>query len=165
MKPLEYHVSPIDRHLRLSIEVLEHFRRHRQRRCWDAEAGGQLFGEIGEVTITVVRVTGPRDADTRGRFYYHPDRVAEQREIDEQKRAGLHFLGDWHTHFQKCPRPSKVDLKSMNECVRKSKPLLTGLFLVLVGRSAFPDGLHLSFHGQIDNYSLKSGSFPIEDKG
>jgi hypothetical protein len=61
-----------------------------------------------------VEATGPRRTDRRTRTSSVPDRRAEQREIDDRFRRGLHFLGDWHTHPKNIPHPSGPDVASLN---------------------------------------------------
>lgn len=122
------------------------FAKYQQLHKGQTEAGGQLFGTITERTILIVEATGPRKLDRRSRYSYIPNRRAEQLEIDERFAAGLHFLGDWHTHPEPTPTPSGVDLRNMQECVRRSRRALSGFLLLIVGTAALPRGLHASLH-------------------
>jgi len=142
----------------LEAVAVEHLLAHRQFHWWQKEAGGQLFARFSGGRILVERATGPRPSDRRTRTSYQPDAVAEQREIDEMHTVGLHYVGDWHTHPQAVPTPSPPDLQSLSECVRKSKHGLNGFVLIVVGRSAAPDGLHVSVHDGAVGYPLS----PIE---
>jgi integrative and conjugative element protein (TIGR02256 family) len=139
----------------LSDAVLEHFRRHRQLRKRDPEAGGQLFGRIQGKTITIEEATGPRRSDIRSRYSYIPDRTAEQREINERFPSGLHFIGDWHTHPEPIPHASGTDLDNMRECVRKSRRAISGFLLIIVGTDPLPGGLHSSLHNGKDTLLLQ----------
>lgn len=130
----------------LTDAVLEHFRHHQQLRKRDTEAGGQLFGGIQRETITIEEATGPRRSDIRSRYSYIPDRKAEQREINDRFASGLHFIGDWHTHPEPVPHPSRTDLDNMQECVRKSRRAVSGFLLIIVGTAPLPCGLHASLH-------------------
>jgi integrative and conjugative element protein (TIGR02256 family) len=130
----------------LTDEVLSHFRSHRQYRWWHKEAGGQLFARFEDGRIIVAKATGPRPSDRRGRTSYHPDKLAERREIVERHRIGLHFVGDWHTHPEMQPTPSAADLQSIADCVRLSSHQLTGFILLVVGTDEPPEGLCLSVH-------------------
>lgn len=135
-------------------EVTAHLAAKRQMHIWQREAGGQLFATF-EGGDTVIRLaTGPRALDRRTRYGFVPDRMTERREIREQHAAGLHFVGDWHTHPQTLPVPSPRDLASMTECVRRSEHALAGFLLVVVGRAAAPDGMYValcagSFHERL----------------
>jgi integrative and conjugative element protein (TIGR02256 family) len=124
--------------------VVKTFSQHRQLHFWQREAGGQLFGHFQGATIEEVEATGPRRTDRRTRTSYIPDRRAEQREIDERFRRGLHFIGDWHSHPEKIPVPSYRDVSSLDDTVRRSSHSMLAFVLVIVGQLAAPKGLHVS---------------------
>jgi integrative and conjugative element protein (TIGR02256 family) len=154
-------VYPIGRSgQRLSFmpEVLKQLARHQQTRFWHREAGGQLFARIEDCNVRVVEATGPRPTDRRCRSRYEPDRVAEQAEIDARFPQGLHFVGDWHTHPEDRPTPSSIDLLSTAEGVRRSRHGLNAFVLVIVGRGAFPAGLHVCLHDAVTQYELRASS-------
>jgi integrative and conjugative element protein (TIGR02256 family) len=150
----------------LTDTVLEHFQRHQQQRKRDTEAGGQLFGRIQGTTITIEEATGPRRSDIRSRYSYIPDRKTEQREINERFPSGLHFIGDWHTHPEPIPHPSRTDLDNMRECVKKSRRAVSGFLLIIVGTAPLPGGLHASLHNGIDTLVLHMADehLPTEDQ-
>src|SRR5690606_10810567 len=95
-------------------------------------SGGQLFARLAPPIIEIVEATGPRPTDRRGRTSYEPDPHAEQLEIEARHRQGLHFVGDWHTHPERCPVPSVRDLISITDCVRRSRHHLSGFVLLVV---------------------------------
>lgn len=127
----------------LSESVIKHLLAHRQKR-WGREAGGQLFGVFeGVRTVRVLQATGPRKTDLRRRCFYKADKVAEQREIHEAFRLGLHYVGDWHTHPQNIPSPSGFDVDSLQNVYRMSIHSLNYLLLLIVGRADSPDCLYM----------------------
>lgn len=126
--------------------VLEHFEKYKQRRFWQREAGGLLFVELERTSISIVEATGPRRSDKRGRHSYIPDRGAEQEEIFERHKRGLHFVGFWHTHPEVSPKPSPVDIASIADCFKKSVHSLNAFVLVIVGLEEGPKGIHVSLH-------------------
>lgn len=127
--------------------VLLHFEAYRQRSWFAKEAGGQLFVRLlPNGGLDLCEITGPRCTDRRARFHYVPDRVAERIEIAERYSQGYYFIGDWHTHAQDRPKPSGTDLDSMQEMADLSTHGFLGFLLIIVGRRAFPEGLHVSFH-------------------
>ena len=67
-------------------------------------------------------------------------------EIDEMHKAGLHFVGDWHTHPEEIPTPSSSDIRTIKEAVAKSKHHLHGFVLIIVGSGRFPAALYISFN-------------------
>ncbi len=143
--------------LEISSQVLAHFERHKQRKIVAPEAGGQLFATFDDPAVMkVVDVTGPRPTDKRSMFNYQPDRIAERAEIKERYLRNLHFVGDWHTHRQLMPSPSRTDEQSIRELVRFSTHDLAGFVLVVVGQATFPQGLHVSFHSKSSSVVLTS---------
>jgi integrative and conjugative element protein (TIGR02256 family) len=136
------------------VSVLEHLSGARQSRPWKAEAGGQLFAILDERKIEVVAATGPRRTDRRSRWSYVPDVKREAVEIRRMHKAGLQYVGDWHTHPQSIPKPSGLDISSLQECFRLSSHDLNAFLLIVVGRAAFPAGL---FVAAVDAH----GAYPL----
>ena len=135
--------------LELAPNVISHFEAHKQRTFLAREAGGQLFASFQNPTVMLVSdITGPRPTDRRSMNSYEPDRIAEKAEIRERFARDLHFVGDWHTHRQRIPKPSERDEHSIRESVLLSSHDLAGFILVVVGQVAFPEGLHVSFHSK-----------------
>ncbi|MBK7878839.1 MAG: Mov34/MPN/PAD-1 family protein [Planctomycetes bacterium] len=93
-------------------------------------------------------------ADWRTTRSFLPNRKAEQQEIYERHRAGRHYIGDWHTHYEEMPRPSATDIRSIRECFARSEHDLLGFVLVVVGRCNPPRGLHVSLHGEANGVEL-----------
>lgn len=125
----------------LTDSALDHFERHRQRRFYQREAGGQLFAHFVGANAILEVATGPRNADWRARFSYLAHRPSEQFEIAAFFNQGLHYIGDWHTHPEDRPLPSCRDVQTIVDIAHKSNHVLKGLVLLIVGRSAFPEGL------------------------
>ena len=61
--------------------------------------------------------------------------------------AGLHFVGDWHTHPEPTPRPSEDDLKNMQECFAKSVHELRTFAMIILGTDPLQTGLHVALVG------------------
>jgi len=159
---IEYPIGDSGQIVVFETEALRKFRKHRQRRPWQLESGGQLFARFEAHRIVVSDASGPRPTDKRTRTSYVPDRRAERQEIVERHGQGLHYVGDWHTHREKVPTPSFIDSASIAECVRKSTHLLNGFLLVVVGQADPPGGLHVRVHDGHHGYLLQ-GSTAKED--
>ena len=127
----------------LAQEVLTHVLAHRQSGFWSREAGGQLFGRFWKDSIIVHVATGPRRTDRRKRRFFAPDPVAEQIEIDEMYVAGLHYLGTWHTHPERRPSPSQMDISTMGGIFSNAAHDLPGILFLVVGTADPPEGIHL----------------------
>lgn len=126
--------------------VLDNFNRHRQLHFWHREAGGQLFARIEGPRIIVCLATGPKSEDKRGRTFFEPDRRSEQAEIDAMFARDLHYIGDWHTHPEPRPMPSRRDHATMSSRVRLSRHRLAGFVFVIVGQIPPPGGLTVVVH-------------------
>jgi len=124
----------------------------RQSGFFSREAGGQMFARLSQGHWKIEAATGPRRNDRRGRFHFWPDRMAEQEEINLFYKQGLEFVGDWHTHPEDVPRPSRSDIKSVENVVRESVHQLPGILMCIVGKKDPPQGIWLSFHA----YNRKS---------
>lgn len=151
---IEYRIGSSGQVLVFEEAVIEHFRRYRQRRWYQREAGGQLFARFNGFCILIEEATGPRRTDRRTRSSYIPDRKAEQIEIFERHACGLHYIGDWHSHPEMFPRPSSLDAHSIAECVKKSQHLLNAFVLVIVGQAEAPTGMHVSLHNGAEVFTL-----------
>jgi integrative and conjugative element protein (TIGR02256 family) len=149
-----YPIGGSGQRLIFSQKVVNHFTAYQQKRCWQREAGGQLFARFGGDEITIEEATGPRWNDGRTRYAYRPNRSAEQREIEERHVRGLHFVGDWHTHPEQIPTPSIQDIQSMSEMFVKSKHGLNGFVLAIVGSSGLPAGLFIAIVGRSGHTAL-----------
>lgn len=133
-----------------SDAVLDHFSRHRQTHTSMSEAGGQMFALITNEGRywDVVHVSGPRPMDQRSRFGVCFNREVEQSEIDAAFEEGLHYVGDWHTHPEPAPNPSRRDFLSMQQIARDSQHQLPGFLMIIVGDAALPASLWVSFHSR-----------------
>jgi|688.fasta_scaffold1119721_1 integrative and conjugative element protein (TIGR02256 family) len=152
--PLSYPIGESGQLLMLSSDVLRLFSKFQQKRCWMREAGGQLFASFSEKVIEIQVATKPRLVDLRTRFGFQPSRVQDQKDIDFYFGLGLHYVGDWHTHPERIPKKSDLDVKSMRECFRESTHQLNALILVIVGTAEFPEALGVSLHSGTDSLDL-----------
>lgn len=133
---------PREGYLVIGDDPLARFHRYRQtgRR---SEAGGQLFATFAEGVTRIVRATGPRRTDRRSPSSFIPDRLAERREIGALFGRGLHYIGDWHTHQELKPTPSRTDVANFREMYCKSYHSLDSFVMVIVGVGRVPEGLYV----------------------
>lgn len=127
--------------IEFTASVIERFHSNRQRHFWSCETGGQLFGRIEGDRTRVEWATGPGPGSRRGRYHFWPLRAEEQLEIRRMYRDGLHYLGDWHTHAERCPVPSRDDIEKITEIFGQSKHSLRAMVMVIVGTSELSTGL------------------------
>lgn len=152
---ITYPIGTSDETVVLEAGVLTHLRRYRQMRFWQCEAGGLLFARIEGKRIRIIQATGPRPTDFRTPMSYRADRKAEQREIEAMFAKDLHYVGDWHTHPQQRPSPSRRDLNTFASRVRQSTHRMNGFLFGIVGRAELPAGLLLLLHDGRDWHELE----------
>jgi integrative and conjugative element protein (TIGR02256 family) len=92
----------------------------------ETETGGILIGKgsfkDGDVFIT--HFTGPGPRSIKKRYYFSRDTEYCQKALDDivlQTKGECDYLGEWHKHFEKKPRPSMQDVSTMmqineNDC-------------------------------------------------
>jgi integrative and conjugative element protein (TIGR02256 family) len=151
LQAIEGYVDGYSQRILLEPDVLAHVYRHRQISARAKEAGGQLFGTIDATFVRVVYSTGPYSGDERSRYLYRSDPTAAQRAIETQSRAGLLYLGEWHTHAEDHPSASDLDSDAMSRLVSSSKLNSNALAMLIVGRAFGPGGLGL--------FTVKQGSY------
>jgi len=145
--PLRYRIPESDQILELSPSVLNVFRTHRQVDSYP-EAGGLLFAEFCLPTIVIKEATEPNKKDKRGKSSFIPCRSIQRKLISQRFKLGLHFVGEWHTHPEHNPSPSRIDLNSMHDSFVKSKHELDAFVMIIVG-SPKPDlCLWISLHNR-----------------
>ena len=148
---ISYTIGTSGQRLLLTDHVLAHFRRHRQLGGHSKEAGGQLFATFNGKNIQIERATGPRKRDRRDLTFFIPNRLSERREIARHFKAGLHYVGDWHTHPESRPRPSSTDIDSFQDMFHKSRHKLASFVMVIVGTAQPSEGI---FVGLCNGYRV-----------
>lgn len=92
--------------------VIERISTYRQRNKNSSEAGGLLLGYRRGSHLEIIDITEPYSKDIRQRcFFYRYDseheRYAKKQWKDSKKTVD--YLGEWHTHPESKPSPSKMD--------------------------------------------------------
>ena len=116
------------------------------------ENGGILLGsEIGKQYYRINRVSEPcmlidrsskygciRDAEKANEI------IKREYESSNHKRV---YFGEWHTHPENEPNPSTIDISSIRDVFFKSKIVIDGVFLAIVGLKSiywgFYDGTNI----------------------
>ena len=129
-----------DRRVLLSFaeSVIAVFELHIQAQPFDCEVGGLLLGAVHGASIAVVEATAPTTWDRCLRCFFERmpfghSSIARAR----WKTSGgtVRYAGEWHTHPQDYPLPSRLDRTEWNKLSRKradGRPLLA----VIVGRKS-----------------------------
>lgn len=100
------------------------------------EAGGILVGYVYEDHCEIVNATGPNRFDLFGYNYFVRSKRGAQPKINKawaRSNGTVIYLGEWHTHFEKYPRPSATDKSLMINSLRTTNMEIDFLFLIIVG--------------------------------
>lgn len=79
----------------------------------DPEAGGILLGKVRGPHVEIIEATHPSPIDTRSRYSFQRSPLFHRRRAFRQWRSSkgaIRYLGEWHTHPEDHPSPSRIDL-------------------------------------------------------
>lgn len=81
-----------------------------------AETGGVLLGRYEEANrvAVILEVTGPPGGSARGRTWFRRGTGDLDALLERRWQDGTYYLGEWHTHPNCSPVPSRDDLQAMS---------------------------------------------------
>ena len=106
----EFEIGPYQ--VFLNIETQHIFNQHRQVKPKQLESGGILLGQVKDKRIYILRASTPSPFDKATRYSFRRNPKIAQVIINyELWNSGQlnTYLGEWHTHPEKSPSPSKTD--------------------------------------------------------
>jgi integrative and conjugative element protein (TIGR02256 family) len=101
------------------------------------ESGGLLFAKFELPRIIINDLSVPHKNDYQSRYEFKPDQTRRQQIINSCFQRGLHYIGEWHTHPEKEPVPSLIDINSMEDIFIRSKHELNYFILIIAGNCLF----------------------------
>jgi integrative and conjugative element protein (TIGR02256 family) len=106
------------------------------------EAGGVLLGRAFEASdnLIVDEVTTPQPSDKRHRFRFFRTQKGHQKIIDGawEKSGGIqNYLGEWHTHPEPIPTPSKIDIENWLSHIQNARFDGESLIFLIFGKDGF----------------------------
>lgn len=116
------------------------------------EVGGVFTGsEIGIYNYRIGNVSDPCTVfNCSSKYGCTRDAASANIFIQQDYEASNHsryYLGEWHTHPEKNPKPSSTDIASIRDVFFKSELPINGVFLIIVGLKdlyyGFYDGKNL----------------------
>jgi len=145
-------VVEIDQYrLHFTDSVLNLIDSYKQRNSRSPESGGILLGQVKDNDVYIMKASIPTTWDKATRRSFIRNKEIAQQIIDyEFANSGNRtiYLGEWHTHPEKYPHPSKVDEKMITDQYRMNdlnEPFLilfiqgiNGMYIGLINKS----GLH-----------------------
>ncbi|MEA2711668.1 MAG: hypothetical protein QOF78_4269 [Phycisphaerales bacterium] len=125
--------------LGIAAHALRVMHSHRQLTRSALEAGGILLGQTirrgHEVVIDVATAPGAGDRRTRRSFAQRRRTAQEMIEASWHASGGRRiYLGEWHTHAQDDPAPSRLDRRTWQRIATTANYLHGFLFFIIVGR-------------------------------
>lgn len=120
----------------IANNVLENLDLLKQNSSKSHEAGGVLLGYIIEETqyIRITKISTPCEEDISSPTSFQRDGKSTQKIIDREfneSNGKIIYLGEWHTHYEKKPIPSGIDI-SMIRKHHKASILNQDLLLLLI---------------------------------
>lgn len=122
--------------LGVSPRAFAHIRKYRQDACPKPEAGGVLLGRrvLDSSDVVVDQVTTPFPSDVRRRHEFIRRERGHQDVVTRAwKESGgtTVYLGEWHTHPESIPQPSRRDTQGWLKKVGEVPG--DGLFFLILG--------------------------------
>jgi integrative and conjugative element protein (TIGR02256 family) len=122
--------------VKVSSQVLKTWGKFKQTNKNDLEACGVLIGGYCEIKneIYVESCTMPEKEDERTRTHFKLKSTAHQRKVNHAHRLsdGTQFyLGTWHSHPERNPAPSSLDLRDWKKCMKRNPEIQFFIFAII----------------------------------
>lgn len=120
------------------------------------ESGGVITGKVFKDKIEVVDCSVPGKYDKQSRCNFVRSKKGAQSfiTIKFKKSGGQEvYLGEWHTHPEDFPRPSRTDIVDFDKSIKVNVINSENLFMIILGLK----GIYLRFYNKkkfLVEYSL-----------
>lgn len=106
-----------ERKIKISPLAISIFEKYIQKGCGSLEAGGIIIGKenLSNNDLVFVSATEPLKRDIRRKYRFHrkdKGHVTLFNRIYDESRQIHRYIGEWHTHPEKIPNYSGMDLKN-----------------------------------------------------
>jgi integrative and conjugative element protein (TIGR02256 family) len=131
----------------ITENVLDIFKKYRQRGKDTNEKGGILLGQIDQhaENVLICRASLPSSADQLGRLFFNRSKESAQLiiEYENHNSQGYNtYLGEWHTHPSKTAEPSAQDINTIKKQYSTNDIKSDYLFLFIVGLNQIYVGMY-----------------------
>lgn len=126
-----------DQYIVFTEEVIRILDRYKQDKQTKHEAGGILLGKVYNDLIIINQITEPSKEDKAGRFYFIRNVKRAQNIVNrawKESHGEKIYLGEWHTHPEDIPTPSKDDKLLLKNMLDHSRMEINALFMMIMGR-------------------------------
>lgn len=124
----------------ISAKIVSTLRSHSQDGRATPESGGLLVGMVRGPHFELTDISTPSPSDVRTRHSFERRCKSHVEVVRSSWRRSMGYeayLGEWHTHPERHPKPSVTDLRSWNVGLPKT----TRLILLIVGTESLWVGL------------------------
>lgn len=132
----------------------------------DRETGGVLIGYVDDVGVAVVveaTDAGPNATETPTRYEHDVSYVnACLREAAERLGERGRYIGEWHSHLERDPRPSARDVESLSDIAAAPNYLTDEPVMVIAGLDP-ATGQVTTLHGSCFPVGLRMHEILIRD--
>ncbi len=102
------------------------------------ESGGILIGTLNPAynSVRLTNITEPFPKDIRTQYEFKRSEDGHQNAMNnfwEQSNFRKTYLGEWHTHNQKIPQPSHIDIKNWLKISKKKNNNSEWIFFIIIG--------------------------------
>lgn len=144
----------VDYTFEVTVEAVEVLQSMRQ--MSGNENGGILLGsEIEEQHYRINRVSEPcMLIDRSSKYGCIRDAKKANEVIKREYESSNHkrvYFGEWHTHPENKPTPSNVDITSICDVFFKSRIVIDGVFLAIVGLKS----IYWGFYDGVNMYKIE----------
>ena len=141
----KYYCPDLGLTVHLPGAVLAQLWGYRQTTSAAKESGGMLFTRIlAGSSVEVSAISLPRGGDRATPTSFIPDRARGRKEIERRFRRGQHFIGEWHSHYERHPTPSPKDKSTIQSLFRSSTHDLPMFLMLIISSEADASQLHIS---------------------
>lgn len=124
--------------IKISFQVIGIITNYIQDNDVKLEAGGVLLGRflVNSKNIVVDKITEPMPSDIRKRNFFKRGEEKHQNIIDQEwqnSNGRCNYLGEWHSHAEKYPTPSCIDLKEWKKKLRNDVFSSRYLYFIILG--------------------------------
>ncbi|MBT2618457.1 MULTISPECIES: ribosomal-processing cysteine protease Prp [unclassified Bacillus (in: firmicutes)] len=126
-----------DKYIAFTEEVIKFFDKYKQYNHTQYESGGILLGKVYNDIIIIDQISEPSIEDKSGRFYFVRNVKKAQKIVEEawkESNCERIYLGEWHTHPEDIPTPSRDDKILLKNMLKHSRMEIDFLFMVIIGR-------------------------------
>lgn len=122
--------------VKISPEVYKSLKSFQCTNSFSVEYGGIIVGyyDATENTYVVTDITWPQKNDIQAKFHFVRKDPAHQSIMDdlwEKSESVKSYLGEWHSHREKCPSPSWIDKNSWKKKAKEQRNYDISFFIIV----------------------------------